>query len=74
MNVLPETTLLLRRPLFTKKIQNCCRHSTKSNDVDLFTNDLGLIAIIENNELKGFNLVVGGGLGAYAVMLLLFHV
>ena len=35
-----------------------------SNDVDLFTNDLGLIAIIENNELKGFNLVVGGGLGA----------
>lgn len=34
-----------------------------SNDVDLFTNDLGLIAIIENNELKGFNLVIGGGLG-----------
>lgn len=34
-----------------------------SNDVDLFTNDLGLIAIIENNELKGFNIVVGGGLG-----------
>lgn len=34
-----------------------------SNDVDLFTNDLGLIAIVENNELKGFNIVVGGGLG-----------
>lgn len=34
-----------------------------SNDVDLFTNDLGLIAIIENDQLKGFNLVVGGGLG-----------
>lgn len=34
-----------------------------SNDVDLFTNDLGLIAIVENEELKGFNLVVGGGLG-----------
>ncbi len=34
-----------------------------SNDVDLFTNDLGLIAIIENNQLKGFNIVVGGGLG-----------
>ena len=34
-----------------------------SNDVDLFTNDLGLIAIIENDELKGFNLVIGGGLG-----------
>ena len=34
-----------------------------SNDVDLFTNDLGLIAIIEKNQLKGFNIVVGGGLG-----------
>lgn len=34
-----------------------------SNDVDLFTNDLGFIAIIENNILKGFNVVVGGGLG-----------
>ncbi|WP_445456878.1 NADPH-dependent assimilatory sulfite reductase hemoprotein subunit [Flavobacterium sp. HNIBRBA15423] len=34
-----------------------------SNDVDLFTNDLGLIAIIEDNELKGFNIAIGGGLG-----------
>lgn len=33
-----------------------------SNDVDVFTNDIGLIAIIENNELKGFNIVIGGGL------------
>ncbi len=33
-----------------------------NNDVDLFTNDLGLIAIIENNELKGFNIAIGGGL------------
>jgi sulfite reductase (NADPH) hemoprotein beta-component len=33
-----------------------------NNDVDVFTNDLGLIAIIENNELKGFNIAVGGGL------------
>ncbi|MEP7279385.1 MAG: NADPH-dependent assimilatory sulfite reductase hemoprotein subunit [Bacteroidota bacterium] len=35
-----------------------------NNDVDVFTNDLGLIAIIENNELKGFNVAVGGGMGA----------
>ncbi len=35
-----------------------------NNDVDVFANDLGLIAIVENNTLKGFNLVVGGGLGA----------
>jgi sulfite reductase (NADPH) hemoprotein beta-component len=34
------------------------------NDVDVFANDIGLIAIEENNELKGFNLCVGGGLGS----------
>jgi sulfite reductase (NADPH) hemoprotein beta-component len=33
------------------------------NDVDVLTNDLGLIAVIEENELKGFNLAIGGGLG-----------
>jgi sulfite reductase (NADPH) hemoprotein beta-component len=35
-----------------------------NNEVDVLTNDLGLIAIIENNELKGFNIAIGGGLGA----------
>jgi sulfite reductase (NADPH) hemoprotein beta-component len=34
-----------------------------NNDVDVLTNDLGLIAIIEGNELKGFNVAIGGGLG-----------
>ena len=33
-----------------------------NNDVDVFANDLGLIAIIENNELKGFNIAIGGGM------------
>ncbi len=33
-----------------------------NNDTDVFTNDLGLIAIIENNKLAGFNFAVGGGL------------
>lgn len=33
-----------------------------TNDVDVFANDLGLIAIVENNKLKGFNIAVGGGL------------
>ena len=32
------------------------------NDVDILTNDLGLIAIIENEKLIGFNMAVGGGL------------
>jgi sulfite reductase (NADPH) hemoprotein beta-component len=34
------------------------------NDVDVFTNDLGFIAIIEDGALRGFNVVAGGGLGA----------
>lgn len=33
-----------------------------NNDVDVLTNDLGLIAIIENGKLIGFNIAVGGGL------------
>ena len=33
-----------------------------NNDVDVFANDIGLIAIIENNKLKGFNIAMGGGL------------
>lgn len=35
-----------------------------NNDVDVFTNDIGLIAIIEDNKLKGFNIAAGGGLSA----------
>jgi sulfite reductase (NADPH) hemoprotein beta-component len=34
------------------------------NDVDLYAHDIGLIAIIENGELIGFNVTVGGGMGA----------
>jgi sulfite reductase (NADPH) hemoprotein beta-component len=34
-----------------------------NNDVDVFANDLALIAIIENNRLSGFNVAIGGGLG-----------
>ena len=33
-----------------------------NNDVDVFGNDIGLIAIIENDKLKGFNIAIGGGL------------
>jgi sulfite reductase (NADPH) hemoprotein beta-component len=35
-----------------------------NNDVDVFANDVGLIAIVENEKLVGFNLAVGGGLSA----------
>jgi sulfite reductase (NADPH) hemoprotein beta-component len=34
-----------------------------SNDVDVYSQDLGLIAIIEEGQLKGFNVSVGGGMG-----------
>jgi sulfite reductase (NADPH) hemoprotein beta-component len=34
------------------------------NDVDVFANDLGFIAILEGGQLAGFNLVIGGGMGA----------
>ena len=34
-----------------------------NNDVDVLTNDIGLIAVIENDQLKGFNIAIGGGLG-----------
>lgn len=34
------------------------------NDVDVFAHDLGFIAIIEKGEIAGFNVSVGGGMGA----------
>ncbi|MFC5743397.1 assimilatory sulfite reductase (NADPH) hemoprotein subunit [Dyella tabacisoli] len=34
------------------------------NDVDVFAQDLGLIAIIEQGVLLGFNVAIGGGMGA----------
>jgi sulfite reductase (NADPH) hemoprotein beta-component len=34
------------------------------NDVDVFANDIGFIAIVENGRLLGFNVAAGGGLGA----------
>jgi len=33
-----------------------------NNEVDVLTNDLGLIAIIDNGQLKGFNVAIGGGM------------
>lgn len=34
------------------------------NDVDVFAQDLGFIAIVEHGRLRGFNVTVGGGMGA----------
>ncbi len=35
-----------------------------NNDVDVLANDIGLIAVIENDQLKGFNIAAGGGLSS----------
>lgn len=34
-----------------------------SNDIDVFSQDLGFIAIVEQGKLAGFNVAVGGGMG-----------
>jgi len=33
------------------------------NDVDVWSSDVGLITIVENNQVIGFNVLVGGGMG-----------
>jgi sulfite reductase (NADPH) hemoprotein beta-component len=33
------------------------------NDIDIFTNDLGFIAVLEGDRLVGYNVTVGGGMG-----------
>jgi sulfite reductase (NADPH) hemoprotein beta-component len=33
------------------------------NDLDVFTNDIGFIGIVENDRLVGYNVCVGGGMG-----------
>lgn len=34
-----------------------------SNDIDVFSQDLGYIAIVEEGKLIGFNITIGGGMG-----------
>jgi sulfite reductase (NADPH) hemoprotein beta-component len=34
-----------------------------ANDMDIFTNCLGFIAIVEHDQVVGYNLTVGGGMG-----------
>lgn len=33
------------------------------NDVDVYTNDLGFVAIAQEEQLEGFNVLAGGGMG-----------
>ena len=34
-----------------------------SNDVDLYANDLGFVAVIEDDKIVGYNVTAGGGMG-----------
>ncbi len=34
------------------------------NDIDVYSQDVGLVAIIENGELAGYDVLIGGGMGA----------
>lgn len=34
-----------------------------SNDIDVYSQDLGFIAVVEKDQLVGFNVTVGGGMG-----------
>ena len=34
-----------------------------SNDIDVYSQDLGFIAILKDDQLEGFNVTVGGGMG-----------
>lgn len=34
-----------------------------TNDIDVYAQDLGFIAIVENGQLAGFDITVGGGMG-----------
>lgn len=38
------------------------------NDVDVFAHDLGYIAIVENGQIVGYNVTVGGGMGVTYAM------
>lgn len=35
----------------------------EDNCVDVYTNDLGLLTIVENDQIVGYNVLVGGGMG-----------
>ena len=58
----PEEEPILGRTYLPRKFK-CGIAIPPSNDIDVFSQDLGFIAIIEDGTLLGFNVCVGGGLG-----------
>lgn len=35
----------------------------EDNSIDVYTHDLGLLAVVENEQIVGYNVIVGGGMG-----------
>ena len=58
----PETELMYGETYLPRKFKTGFA-IPPSNDVDIFSQDLGFIAIEENGKLSGYNVTVGGGLG-----------
>src|ERR1051325_8611736 len=50
-------------PQYLPRKFKCAFVMPQVNDMDVFTNDQGFIAIVENGKLAGYNLSVGGGMG-----------
>ncbi len=52
-------------PTYLPRKFKICMAIPPSNDVDIYSQDLGFIAIQEDGELAGFNITVGGGMGMH---------
>ena len=57
-----EAEPILGRTYLPRKFK-CGIAIPPSNDVDVYSQDLGFIAVIDHGALRGFNVCVGGGLG-----------
>ena len=53
----------LYEPTYLPRKFKCAIVAPPDNDVDVYTQDLGLIAIADGDNLIGFNVVAGGGMG-----------
>lgn len=59
----PETFEPMYGPLYLPRKFKIGIAVPPANDIDVFSQDLGLIAVIENDQLVGFNVAIGGGMG-----------
>jgi sulfite reductase (NADPH) hemoprotein beta-component len=50
-------------PTYLPRKFKCAIAIPPDNDVDVYTQDLGLVAVADGDRLLGFNVLVGGGMG-----------